>query len=170
MLNVLYGTKIKVVDGYGGSQEALLAVERNEVDGHVSGGSSAAFRARVAPWLKSYAKVVLQMGMSRDAEFPDIPTAIEIMPTPEGKQLFEIAFAEQVMGRPFVLPPGVPAERVQALRAAFDAAVKDRALLEDAKAQNMEIDPVTGAAINALLDRVYGAPPALAARLREMAK
>ena len=121
-------------------------------------------------WLKSYAKVILQMGMSRDAEFPDIPTAIEIMPTPEGKQLFEIAFAEQVMGRPFVLPPGVPADRVQALRAAFDAAVKDRALLEDAKAQNMEIDPVTGAAINALLDRVYGAPPALAARLREMAK
>ena len=170
MLNVLYGTKIKVVDGYGGSQESLLAVERNEVDGHVSGGSSAAFRARIAPWLKSYAKVILQMGMSRDAEFPDIPTAIEIMPTPEGKQLFEIAFAEQVMGRPFVLPPGVPAERVQALRAAFDAAVKDQALLEDAKAQNMEIDPVTGAAINALLDRVYGAPPALAARLREMAK
>ncbi len=69
------------------------------------------------------------------------------------------------MGRPFVLPPGVPADRVQALRAAFDAAMKDQALLEDAKAQNMEIDPVTGAAINALLDRVYGAPPALAARL-----
>jgi tripartite-type tricarboxylate transporter receptor subunit TctC len=170
MLAALYGAKIKVVDGYGGSQEALLAVERNEVDGHVSGGSSAAFRARIAPWLKSYAKVILQMGMTRDAAFPDIPTAIEIMPTAEGKQLFEIAFAEQVMGRPFVLPPGVPADRVQALRAAFDAAVKDKALLEDAKSQRMEIDPVTGAAINALLDRVYNAPPALSARLREMAK
>jgi tripartite-type tricarboxylate transporter receptor subunit TctC len=170
MLNALYGTRIKVVEGYGGSQEALLAVERNEVDGHASGGSSAAFRARIAPWLKSHAKVILQMGMSRDAAFPDIPTAIEVMPTAEGKQLFEIAFAEQVMGRPFVMPPGVPADRVQVLRAAFDAAVKDPALLEDAKAQNMEIDPVTGAAINALLDRVYGAPPALAARLREMAK
>ena len=84
--------------------------------------------------------------------------------------MFEIAFAEQVMGRPFVMPPGVPADRVKVLRAAFDAAVKDPALLEDAKAQNMEIDPVTGAAINALLDRVYSAPPALAARLREMAK
>jgi tripartite-type tricarboxylate transporter receptor subunit TctC len=170
MLNALYGTKIKIVEGYPGSQEALLAVERHEVDGHVSGGSSAAFRARIAPWLKSDAKVILQMGMSRDPAFADIPTAIEIMPTAEGKQLFEIAFAEQVMGRPFVLPPGVPADRVQVLRAAFDAAVKDKALLEEAKAQNMEIDPVTGAAINALLDRVYGAPPALAERLREMAK
>ena len=167
----LYGTKIKVVDGYGGSQESLLAVERNEVDGHVSGGSSAAFRARIAPLAQErYAKVILQMGMSRDAAFPDIPTAIEIMPTPEGKQLFEIAFAEQVMGRPFVMPPGVPADRVQVLRAAFDAAVKDPALLEDAKAQSMEIDPVTGAAINALLDRVYARRRSWRARLREMAK
>ncbi|MGH6769097.1 MAG: Bug family tripartite tricarboxylate transporter substrate binding protein [Xanthobacteraceae bacterium] len=171
MLNALYGAKIKVIDGYGGSQKSLLAVERKEVDGHVSGGSSAAFRARIAPWIKrGEAAVILQMGMVRDAEYPNIPTALEIMPTAEGKQLFEIAFAEQVMGRPFVLPPGVPADRVKALRAAFDAAVKDPELLKDAKSQRMEIDPVTGAAINALLDRVYAAPPALAAKLREIAK
>jgi tripartite-type tricarboxylate transporter receptor subunit TctC len=171
MLNLLYGTKIKVIEGYPGSQESLLALERNEVDGHVSGGSSAAFRARISPMLKAgTAKVILQMGMARDPEYPDVPTAIEIMPTAEGKQLFEIAFAEQVMGRPFVLPPGVPAERVKLLRDAFDAALKDPELLADAKAQKMEIDAVTGAAINALLDRVYAAPPELAVRLREMAK
>ena len=171
MLNELYGTKIKPVDGYAGSQDALLAVERNEVDGHISGGSSAAFRNRIGPMLKEgKAKIVLQMGMARDPEYPDVPTAIEIMPTAEGKQLFEIAFAEQVMGRPFVLPPGVPADRVKVLRDAFDAAVKDPELLADAKAQRMEIDPVTGAAINALLDRVYAAPAALATRLSDMAK
>jgi len=171
MLNELYGTKIKPVDGYAGSQDALLAVERNEVDAHISGGSSAAFRNRIAPMLKDdKAKIVLQMGMARDPEFPDVPTAIEIMPTAEGKQLFEIAFAEQVMGRPFVLPPGVPADRVKMLRDAFDAALKDPELLADAKSQKMEIDPVTGAAINALLDRVYAAPPELAARLSAMAK
>ena len=171
MLNALYGTKIKTVEGYGGSQEALLAIERNEVDGHISGGSSAAFRGRIDPMLNSgKAKIVLQMGMSRDAAYPDVPTAIEIMPTAEGKQLFEIAFAEQVMGRPFVLPPGVPADRVKLLREAFDKALKDPELLADAKTQRMEIDPVTGEAINALLDRVYAAPPELAARLREMAK
>jgi tripartite-type tricarboxylate transporter receptor subunit TctC len=171
ILNALIGTKIKPVEGYGGSQEALLALERKEVDGHVSGGSSAAFRARIAPMLKAgEARVVLQMGMTRDAEYPDVPTAIEVMPTAEGKQLFEIAFAEQVMGRPFVMPPGVPVDRVKALRDAFDAAVKDPELLADAKAQKMEIDPVTGAAINALLDRVYAAPAELAARMREIAK
>jgi tripartite-type tricarboxylate transporter receptor subunit TctC len=171
MLNELYGTKIKPVDGYAGSQDALLAVERNEVDAHISGGSSAAFRNRIAPMLKEgKARIVLQMGMERDPEYPDVPTAIEIMPTAEGKQLFEIAFAEQVMGRPFVLPPGVPPDRVKMLRDAFDAAVKDPELLADAKAQRMEIDPVTGAAINALLDRVYAAPAELATRLSAMAK
>ena len=170
MLNALYGTKIKIVEGYAGSQESLLAVERNEVDGHVSGGSSSAFRARINPWLKKDAKVILQMGMARDHAFPDIPTAIEIMANPADKQLFEIAFAEQVMGRPFVVPPGVPADRVKVLRDAFDAAVKDPALLADAKAQRMEINPVNGAAINALLERVYAAPPAVASRLRELAK
>jgi len=108
--------------------------------------------------------------VARDPEFPDVPTAIEIMPTAEGKQLFEIAFAEQVMGRPFVLPPGVPPERAKALRDAFDAAVKDPELLADAKAQKMEIDPVSGAAINELLDRVYAAPAQLAKRLSDMAK
>ena len=108
--------------------------------------------------------------MVRDAAFPDIPTAIEIMTNPADKQMFEIAFAEQVMGRPFVMPPGVPADRVKILRDAFDAAVKDPALLEDAKAQNMEIDPVSGAEINALLDRVYAAPSELVTRLRELAK
>jgi tripartite-type tricarboxylate transporter receptor subunit TctC len=171
MLNTLYGTKIKTVDGYAGSQDALLAVERNETDAHISGGSSAAFRARIAPMLKEgKAKIALQMGMTRDAAFPDVPTAIEIMPTAEGKQLFEIAFAEQVMGRPFVLPPGVPEDRVKVLRHAFDTALKDPELLKEAAAQKMEIDPVSGAEINALLDRVYSAPPELAKKLSKMAK
>lgn len=171
MLNTLYGTKIKTVDGYAGSQDALLAVERNEVDAHISGGSSAAFRARIGPMLKEgKAKIALQMGMTRDPEYPDVPTAIEIMPTAEGRQLFEIAFAEQVMGRPFVLPPGVPEDRVKVLRNAFDSALKDSELLNEAKAQKMEIDPVSGEAINALLDRVYSAPSELAKKLSEMAK
>ena len=123
------------------------------------------------PMLKAgKAKIALQMGMTRDPAYPDVPTAIEIMPTTEGKQLFEIAFAEQVMGRPFVMPPGVPEDRVKVLRDAFDAALKDPEVLKEAASQKMEIDPVSGAEINALLDRVYAAPPELAARLSAMAK
>jgi len=108
------------------------------------------------------------MGMKRDAAFPDVPTAIEVETTPSDKQMFEIAFAEQVMGRPFVLPPGVPPDRVAALRSAFDATMKDPEFLDDANAQKAEIDPVGGQDINALLDRVYAAPPDVIARIREL--
>jgi len=171
ILNATIGTRLKPIEGYDGSQACLMAVERGEVDAHVSGGSSAPFRARIMPWLgNGDAKVIMQMGMKRDPAFPDVPTAIEIESAPADKQMFEIAFAEQVMGRPFVLPPGVPADRIAALRAAFDATMRDPQFLDDAKLQKAEIDPVGGEEINALLDRVYAAPSDLVARIRELIK
>jgi len=171
ILNASISTKLKTVEGYDGSQACLMAIERGEVDAHVSGGSSALFRARIAPWLnRGEVKVIMQMGMTRDVAFPNVPTALETVSSPSDRQLFEIAFAEQVMGRPFVLPPGVPSDRIAALRSAFDATMKDTAFLNDAKLQNAEIDPVSGREINALLDRVYAAPPNVVARIRELAK
>jgi len=171
MLNGLYGSKIKVVEGYEGSQASLLAMERGEVDGQISGGSSGAYRSRVMPWVKKGdVKVLMQLTINADPVFPDAPTAIDIVSSPTDKQLFEIAFAEQVMGRPFLLPPGVPPDRVKALRAAFDATMKDPEFLADANTQNVEIDPVGGEEINKLLDHVYSAPPELSARIRELAK
>ena len=171
MLNALYGAKIKPIEGYDGSQACLMAVERNETDGHISGGSSAEFRARFEPWVRAgTARVIMAMGKTRDASYPDVPTAMELMTNDEDRQLFEIAFAEQVMGRPFVLPPGVPQERVAALRAAFDATMKDKDFLADAARAKAEIAPVDGATINALLDRAYTAPKELVERLRALAK
>ena len=169
ILNATIGTKLKPIEGYDGSQACLMAVERGEVDAHVSGGSSAPFRARIMPWLaKGDARVIMQMGMKRDPAFPDVPTAIEVESTPADKEMFEIVFAEQVMGRPFVMPPGVSADRVAALRSAFDATMRDTQFLDDARTQKAEIDPVGGEAINALLDRVYAAPPDLVTRIREL--
>ena len=171
ILNATIGTRLKPIEGYDGSQACLMALERGEVDAHVSGGSSAPFRARIAPWLDNgEAKVIMQMGMKRDPAFADVPTAIEVESAPADKQMFEIAFAEQVMGRPFVLPPGVPRDRIVALRSAFDATMKDTEFLDDARMQHAEIDPVGGETINALLDRVYAAPPDVAARIRELIK
>lgn len=171
MLNALYGSHLKPIEGYDGSQACLLAVERDEVDSHISGGSSAAFRARFEPWVKAgTARVIMAMGMARDATYKDVPTALELMSNEDDKQLFEIAFAEQVMGRPFVLPPGVPADRVAALRAAFDATMKDKEFLADAEREKVEIDPVDGVTINKLLDRAYAAPAPIVERLRALAK
>jgi tripartite-type tricarboxylate transporter receptor subunit TctC len=171
ILNATIGTKLKPITGYAGSQACLLALERGEVDAHISGGSSAPFRARIFPWLaKGDAKVIMQMGTKRDAAFPDVPTAIEVERTPADKQLFEIAFTEQVMGRPFVLPPKMPPDRIAALRAAFNATMKDPDFLNDAKRQNAHIDPVSGEEINVLLERVYATPPAVADRIRNIIK
>jgi len=171
MLNALYGTKIRPIEGFPGSPEALAALERGQVEAYVSGGTSAATLARIMPWLKNgSARAVMQMGMKRDDSFPDVPTAIEVMTTDEAKQMFEIVFTDQVMGRPFVAPPGVPADRVVALRAGFDHTMKDASFLAEAAAHNMEIDPVTGVAINALLERVHAAPPALIPRIRALVK
>jgi tripartite-type tricarboxylate transporter receptor subunit TctC len=171
MLNALYGTKLRPIEGYPGSPEALVAFERGEVEAYVSGGTSAATLARMMPWLKDgTAKAVMQMGMKRGINFPDVPTAIEAMTTAEAKQMFEVLFTDQVMGRPFVAAPGVPADRIAALRTAFDATVKDATFLAEAKAQRMEIDPVTGIEINALLDRVHAAPAEVIARIRQIVK
>ncbi|MPZ39688.1 MAG: hypothetical protein GEU95_16840 [Rhizobiales bacterium] len=171
MLNALYGTKLRPIEGYPGSPEALIGFERGEVEAYVSGGTSAATLGRMMPWFKDgTAKPVLQMGMKRGSNFPEVPTALEIMTTDDARQMFEIVFTDQVMGRPFVAPPGVPADRIAALRMAFDATMKDPAFLAEAKAQKMEIDPVTGIEINALLERVYAAPPDVIARIRELVK
>ncbi len=171
MLNAMYGAKLKPISGYDGSQACLFAVERGETDGHISGGSSAEFRGRFDPWIAAgEARLIIAMGKSRDPSYPDVPTAIELMTNDDDRQLFEIAFAEQVMGRPFVIPPGVPMDRVAALRAAFDATMVDKEFLADAALAKAEIAPVSGIEINALLDRVYTAPPAQVARLRALAK
>jgi len=171
MLNAFYGTKIKPVEGYPGSPESLIALERGEVEAYVSGGTSAATLGRMLPWIKAgTAKAVLQMGMTRGETFPDVPTAIEAMTSAEAKQMFEILFTDQVMGRPFVAPPGVPADRVSALRVGFEATMKDAAFRAEAKAQKMEIDPVAGPAISALLERVHAVSPDVIARIRDLIK
>jgi tripartite-type tricarboxylate transporter receptor subunit TctC len=171
MLNALYGLQIKVIEGYPGSPESLIAFERGEVEAYVSGGTGAPTLARMVAQVESgNAVVFVQMGMKRQARFPDVPTAIDLMTDPERKRMFEIVFTDQVMGRPFVVAPGVPMDRVAAIRVAFDATMKDAEFLAEAKKQRMEIDPVSGAEINALLERVYSAPPAVIQRIRELVK
>jgi tripartite-type tricarboxylate transporter receptor subunit TctC len=167
-MNEVFGTKFRVIEGYKGSQESLLALEKDEVEAHVSGGSSPNFRNRFVPWVKDGKVVVLlQMGLEKDPAFPDAPLVVDLPMKDEDKQLFELVFAEQIMGRPFLAPPKVPADRVKALRDAFDATMKDKAYLADAAKQKLEINPVRGERINQLLDAVYSRPKVLLDRMRQ---
>lgn len=169
LLNNMFGTKFKVIEGYKSSQEGLFAMEKGEVKGHSSGGSSAAFRNRVEPWVKEgKVKILLQVSLEKDPAYPDVPLITEMATTDTERQILELVLTQQVMGRPILAPPDVPADRVKALRDAFDATMKDPEFLAEAKKQKLEVNPVGGAQINALLERVYATPKDVTNRVAEL--
>ena len=160
LMNNMFGTKFKVIEGYKSSQEGLLALERGEVTSHTSGGSSSAFRNRIEPWLKSgKVKMMMQLASEKDPTLPaDLPLIMDLARNDSDRQILELVLVQQVMGRPMMAPPGVPADRVRALRAAFDATMKDKDFLADCDKQDLEVNPVSGAQLNAMLERVYATP------------
>lgn len=171
VLNEVLGLKLKVVAGYPGSQEALLAVEKGESDGHVSGGSSAAFRNRINPLIADKKmKMLLQLGMTKDMEYPDVPLIFDLVSDPETRKLLELIFAPQYLGRPIVAPPGVPAARVAELRRAFDAVLADPEFLAEAARQRMDINHVSGADLAGMIDKVHGYPGDLIKRATALAQ
>jgi tripartite-type tricarboxylate transporter receptor subunit TctC len=170
VLNEVLGTKFKIVAGYPGSQEALLAVENGEVDGHVSGGSSAAFRGRIDPMVANGTlKVLLQLGMTKDPAYA-APLAVDVVSEPRDRQLLELVFTPQYLGRPVAAPPGVPPATVDALRGAFDETMRDPEFLLEASAQKLDLNPVSGQQIADILKRVYALPPAMIARVTSLNK
>jgi hypothetical protein len=102
--------------------------------------------------------VIVQMGFERLADLPDVPRALDFVANGEKRQVLELILMRQEMGRPFATPPGVAAERVAALRAAFEATLKDKDFLAEAEKVQMEIDPLSAGQIERLLAAAYGAP------------
>jgi tripartite-type tricarboxylate transporter receptor subunit TctC len=159
LMNNLLGTRFKVVEGYKSSQEALLALERGEVDGHCSGSSSAPLRARMEPLVDAgKVKIIAQLGREKDPDYPDVPLILDLAATPADRQVLELAFIQQVMAWPIVAPPGVPADRIKALRDAFEATMRDPDFLAEAARQKVIINPVSGEKISSLIDRIYALP------------
>ena len=171
VLSDVFGWRFKIIEGFPGSQEALQAIETGDVDGHLSGGSSAAFRARIQPWVDAkQARVMLQMGFRKDPAFPEAPLAFDLASRETDRQLLELVLTPQLMGRPLLAPPDIPAERLEILRTAFNMAMKDEQLLAEAQKQALEIQPVEGVEISKVLDKVYGASPDLIARAQKILK
>ena len=170
MLNALYGSNLKPVEGYEGSTAGMLAVERFEVDGHVSGGTTAPLKNKIASWMKAgTGKVLLQFGMNRDMDYPDAPTALDLIPDAESRAVFELAFTEQEIGSPYVLGPKVPAAQMDILEKAFIETARDPHFLTDAANENAPIYLLDARAVQALLRKAYGAPQDQIQRLRSLA-
>jgi tripartite-type tricarboxylate transporter receptor subunit TctC len=164
MLNALIGTRFKVVSGYDTSSGLTMAVERGEADG-ICGLSWSTIKASRPHWIKDkLLNVIVQMGLAKLHDLPDVPSALDLVSDGDSKQVLELILMRQEAGRPFALPPGAPADRVAALREAFEATLKDPEFIADAQKQQLEIEPMTGVEIDTLLAKAYGTPKPIVER------
>ena len=116
-------------------------------------------------WLKEKKiNILVQFALAKHPDLPDIPLVIDLAKNDEDRQMLRLIFARQVMGRPFIAPPGVPRERVEALRIAFMATMADKDFLADAAKARLEIAPVSGDKVQALVKETYATPAAIAQR------
>jgi tripartite-type tricarboxylate transporter receptor subunit TctC len=168
--NNLLGTRFKVVVGYAGATQVSLAVENGEVEGE-AGKDWTTLTATKPQWIRDrQVNIIVQMGMTPHPDIKGVPMAIELARTPDDRRIMEIVFAKFGMSRPFMAPPGLPAERLDALRRAFDATLRDPIVLAEAKKLGMEIKPVSGEDVAALVARMMNTPEALAQRARDVLK
>jgi tripartite-type tricarboxylate transporter receptor subunit TctC len=164
IMNGVLGTKFKIVTGYPGGNEVGLAMERGEVKGRC-GWSWSSVKSLHLDWVKEKKIFLLvQLSLEKHPDLPDVPLVMDLAKTPDDKGILKVIFTRQVMGRPFLAPPGVPAERVAALRKAFMDTMKDKDFLAAAEKATLEITPVSGEKIQALVKEAYDAPPALVAK------
>ena len=167
--NNLLGAKWKVVKGYPGSREISLAVEQGEAQGDCGVGVSS-IEVEHPDWQTSGQYKVIAQETNRGHPLLDslhIPLTYDFAKTDEQRAVMELAYSQEVFGRPFVLPPDVPQARVDALRKAFMAALRDKDLLADAKKQRLDIDPLSGEDVQALVAKVYGMPANIVAKAKE---
>jgi tripartite-type tricarboxylate transporter receptor subunit TctC len=155
-LNGLLGTKFKLVSGFKASTEVLLAIERGEVDGLCESWDSA-YSKRAELFKDGTFKVLFQAGPTVEAEIK-APSIFTLAKSPEHKLALEFLYAGQGIGRPFVAPPDMPADRLKIVRDAFNAAVRDPEFLADAKKGNLDVHPVDGQALDQLIRRIYATP------------
>jgi tripartite-type tricarboxylate transporter receptor subunit TctC len=164
------GAKLKIIAGYPGGNDAVLAMERGELQGRC-GWSYSSIKAAHPDWLaEKKIAILVQLALAKHPELPDVPLITDLAKTEEQQQLLKFVFARQVMGRPYLAPPGVAPATVAALRRAFMETMADKDFLADAARGKLEITPVSGERIQALVAELYKTPPALAKRLAEMLK
>lgn len=159
LMNNLLGTQFKIVLGYKGMKGITLAMERGEVHGRA--GSWDSMKSGEADWLKEKrVSIIALSGLKRNWDLPNIPTLLELAKKPEDKAVFEFFGAGNAVGWLFVTPPSLPAERLAALRTAFDKTVKNPAYAASVKARKLDLQPETGAEVERLIKLTLAATPA----------
>jgi tripartite-type tricarboxylate transporter receptor subunit TctC len=154
----VFGAKIRLATGFPGTADITLAMQRGEVQG-LCGISWSTIKSHYGDWVKARKiNILLQAAPQKDPDLPNVPLADEFARTPEEHRILAFVEASQIMARPFAAPPGIPADRREALRAAFDMTMKDPAFLADARKMQLDVNPVTGADIDRLVATLYATP------------
>jgi tripartite-type tricarboxylate transporter receptor subunit TctC len=161
VLNAVIGTKFKIVKGYRGSAALRLAMSRGEIEGFCGVGYNS---IRTAGLANGKSNILIQMGQSKSPNMPKVPFVFDYAKSDADRHLFRLVFGWLDLERPIAAPPGVPADRVAALRAGFDAAMKDSALLADAKKIKVGIAPMSGANIAKFVEEVSKTPRSVTTR------
>jgi len=162
IINGVLGTKMRIVSGYPGGNDVVLAMERGEVQGRC-GWSWSSVKVTHRAWVDDKKITVLvQLSLAKHPDLRNVPVVTDLAKTDEQRQILKLIFARQTMGRPFLAPPAIPPDRADALRKAFIDTMSDKDFLADAEKSQLEINPVAGDKVQALVQEIYATPQEIA--------
>ena len=167
-MNALLGTKFKIIIGYPGGNDINLAMEKGEVDGRGS-NSWAAWKATRPDWLRDKKiNILVQIGLKKAPDLPDVPLLMDLAKNDDDRAVLKLVSASGTIGRPIFTSPGVPPERVKALRDAFTAMINDKPFIDEAKKEHFEIEPLGGEELQKLVADIVATPKPIADRLQQI--
>lgn len=167
--NNVLGTKFRIVTGYSGTREITLAVERRETHGLCGFGYTSLLSVRPEWVANKFVRVIVQENAKGAAALnkQGVPRTVDFAKTPEDRQVMELVYSQAVIGRPYVLPEGVPRERVAALRKAFMAALADPALLAEAAKMKLDVEPMSGEDVQTMVAQLFAMPKRIVERAKQ---
>ena len=167
LMNEIVGTKFKIIGGYRGAGDAMLALERQEVD--VVGTAWNTLRVTKPDWITGQkVDILVQYALTRSAEMKDVPTLVELGRSDADRDLLGFYVSSADVGRSFFAPPGLSPERVRTLRRGFDKAMADPALMSEVEKSKADFGPMTGEDLQVMMAKVAGVSPAVVERLRRI--
>jgi len=169
LLNNAVGTKFRIVSGYPGTREITLAIEKGEVQG-LCGFSWSSLSVQHPDWLQNgFIRVLVQ---EHDKGHPEVnrmgvPLAVDFAKSPQDRQIMDLIYSSEIFGRPYILPPGVPTDRVAALRKAFMDALRDPELRAEGEKLGLDLDPIAGEELQKIAEKIYATPPDIVERAKQ---
>ena len=165
LFNALIGTKFKIINGYPGTTEIILAMEKGELQG-IADWSWSSMKVARPDWLRDRKiTLLMQAALQKEPELANVPSALDFVKNDADRKVMELYLTQKAVARPVIAPPGIPSDRLAALRAGFSALAQDNEFLADAKRTQLEVAPISGAAVDQVISLITSASPETAERL-----